>query len=108
MQGENFKFGFIMVLSVALLIALLLPLSLGVLKPHVFHPRRVAGLQTICFGAVIGLSLAIAGYLLLFFEASNSVLAEDRYNGIIFCLVIAAFAAIIKFTTRLRHITLDG
>ncbi len=103
MQGENFKFQFIMVLSVALLIAIFLPLSLGVFKPSLFPAKRVAGLQTVCFGAVIALGLALVSYLLLFFEASSAVLAKDRSNGIIFGLVITAFGAILKLATKPRN-----
>ncbi len=103
MQGENFKFQFIMVLSVALLIAIFLPLSLGVFMPSVFPIKRVAGLQTICFGVVVALGLSLVCYLLVFFEASNPVLTQDRSNGIIFGFVIAAFGAILKLATRPRN-----
>jgi hypothetical protein len=73
MQGENFKQVFILALSIALLIAIFVPLLWGVFKPSVFHGERLAGLQTIFFGIVISLSLAVAGYLLIFFETSNAV-----------------------------------
>jgi hypothetical protein len=103
MQGENFKFQFIMVLSVALLIAIFLPLSLGIFKPSVFPAKRVAGLQTVCFGAVITLGLALVSYLLLFFEANSEILARDRSNDILFGFFIAAFGAILKLATKPRN-----
>jgi hypothetical protein len=100
MQGEDVKFGIIMVLSIALLMAILLPLSLRVFKPSKFNGVRVASLQTVCFNIVLGLSLACAVYLLIFFEANNLILAQDRRNGIIFSIVIAVLAVVIKFATK--------